>query len=72
MKDKSTSITTQALWARLFEAPSLESYFSSSGQTSASLCSDGNLVLCEAGFPVHFGDPIGRLPPPVLSFSSAS
>lgn len=27
MKDKSTSITTQALWARLFQAPSVENYF---------------------------------------------
>ena len=33
MKDKSTAITTQALWARLFEAPTLDTYFMQNGDT---------------------------------------
>lgn len=32
MKDKSTSISTQALWAQLFEAPTLDSFFAKSGE----------------------------------------
>lgn len=48
MKDKSTSITTQALWAKLFEAPTIDSYLSEADNNALPAFADYISDLAEA------------------------